>query len=385
MYADRTILNPVMGKIKEEFSLDNAQLGLVSSVFFFSYALMQIPSGVMGDKIGRKLVLVPGYLLFGLCTAFSGLAKNFPTFLAARIMVGVGEGTYYGPQYALSSESIPVKYRSLGTAIINSGMAFGMALGLIGSSYLTLEWGLPWQTPFYFFAIPTILVALAIWFCIKEHPLQSDSGASGASQTDKASKATVGSLFKNKNLIIAYIAVFCSLYGFFMVLTWLPYYLLTERGIQGSQVGNIASLTAWASIPGAILFSLISDKLGRRKPLVFLLVPVAAISICGMVYIQDINLLIAALIFYGFFGKLALDPVLIAFVADNAPKESYSSAYGVYNFVGMSSSIIAPYLTGYLADKTGSLAAGFYVAAGLLLVVALVMCFATEKPREART
>ncbi len=54
MYATRTILNPVMGDIQAEFSLSNAQLGLISSLFFLAYAALQIPSGVLGDKIGKK-------------------------------------------------------------------------------------------------------------------------------------------------------------------------------------------------------------------------------------------------------------------------------------------------------------------------------------------
>ena len=388
MYADRTILNPVMANIKEEYGLDNAQLGLISSVFFLAYALMQVPAGVMGDKIGRKLVLVPGFLIFAAATALSGLAKTFPMFMGARVLTGLGQGTYYGPQYALSSETVPLRYRSLGAAIINSGMAFGMALGLIGASYITLEWGMSWRMPFYIYAIPTAIIGLAIWIFVKENPPQKygeKAAETTANAQAAAPKASVGSLFKNRNLVLTFVMVFCSLYGFFMVLTWLPYYLQTERGITGSQVGNISALTAWASIPGAILFSSVSDKMGRRKPLVFILVPIAAISIWAMASIQDINLLIAFLIIYGFFGKLALDPVLVAFVADSAPRESYSTVFGVYNFVGMSSSIIAPYLTGYLADKTGSLSSGFYVAAVLLLVGMVFMIFCKEKPGRAVT
>ena len=56
--------------------------------------------------------------------------------------------------------------------------------------------------------------------------------------------------------------VFCSLFGFFVILTWLPYYLQNERGIAGSETGFISSLVAWISIPGALLFSSLSDKLG---------------------------------------------------------------------------------------------------------------------------
>ncbi|WCR27562.1 MFS transporter [Paenibacillus thiaminolyticus] len=382
MYADRTILNPVMPILAQEFGINNAQLGLINSVFFLAYAILQIPAGTLGDRLGRKNVLVPGYILFGLATAFTGIASTFFMLLLARIITGVGEGTYYGPQYALSSEAIPEKVRTVGTAVINSGQAIGISLGYITASTLTLEKGLNWRIPFYIMAIPTIITALLIWFVIKEKPRKFNVEARGA-DTNKGEtrKTSMFSLFKNRNLSLTFIMVFCSLYGFFAILTWLPQYLQTERGYQGSDVGFISSLVPWASIPGALFFGYLSDKFGRRKPLVYILVPIAALSIYLVVYTQSDAAMMFALIVYGLTGKLALDPVLVAFVADNAPKEAYSTAFGLYNFIGMSSSILAPYITGYLVDTTGSMRSGFFLAMVLLFIGLAAMIFTKEKPR----
>ncbi|MDG0874957.1 MFS transporter [Paenibacillus thiaminolyticus] len=382
MYADRTILNPVMPVLAQEFGINNAQLGLINSVFFLAYAILQIPAGTLGDRLGRKNILVPGYILFGLATAFTGIVNSFFMLLLARIITGVGEGTYYGPQYALSSEAIPEKVRTVGTAVINSGQAIGISLGYITASTLTLEKGLNWRIPFYIMAIPTIITALLIWFVIKEKPRKFNVEARGA-DTNKGEtrKTSMFSLFKNRNLSLTFIMVFCSLYGFFAILTWLPQYLQTERGYQGSDVGFISSLVPWASIPGALFFGYLSDKFGRRKPLVYILVPIAALSIYLVVYTQSDAAMMFALIVYGLTGKLALDPVLVAFVADNAPKEAYSTAFGLYNFIGMSSSILAPYITGYLVDTTGSMRSGFFLAMVLLFIGLAAMIFTKEKPR----
>jgi len=81
MYADRTILNPVMGKLGEQFGLNNTQLGLVNSIFFLTYAVTQIPFGIMGDKIGRKLVIALGFIVFGITTFLSGVATSFGLFM----------------------------------------------------------------------------------------------------------------------------------------------------------------------------------------------------------------------------------------------------------------------------------------------------------------
>lgn len=374
MYADRTVLNPVMGELEKEFGLSGTQLGLMNSVFYFSYALLQVPAGILGDKIGKKKVLIPGFLLFGAFTAVTGWAKSWSTLLFARVVTGAGEGTYYGPQYGLSSEQIPKKYRSLGSAIINSGMAFGIALGLMASSWLVYDQGYSWRTPFFVMSIPTLLTGLAIWLFVKEKKRQPVE-ASGVAKP----KSKFTDLFKNRNLLLVYLMVFCSLFGFFVILTWLPYYLQSERGIAGSETGFITSLVAWISIPGALLFSSLSDRLGKRKPLILVLVPVAILSMLSIIWMPNMTGVIVALCVYGLVGKLALDPVLVALVADSVDENNYSSAFGLFNFIGMSSSILAPVIAGAARDMTGSLASSFYVSAALLVVGLVGMLFLKEK------
>ena len=374
MYADRTVLNPVMGELEKEFGLSGTQLGLMNSVFYFSYALLQVPAGILGDKIGKKKVLIPGFLLFGAFTAVTGWAKSWSTLLFARVVTGAGEGTYYGPQYGLSSEQIPKKYRSLGSAIINSGMAFGIALGLMASSWLVYDQGYSWRTPFFVMSIPTLLTGLAIWLFVKEKKHQPVEAGGVAKPKSKFTD-----LFKNRNLLLVYLMVFCSLFGFFVILTWLPYYLQSERGIAGSETGFITSLVAWISIPGALLFSSLSDRLGKRKPLILVLVPVAILSMLSIIWMPNMTGVIVALCVYGLVGKLALDPVLVALVADSVDENNYSSAFGLFNFIGMSSSILAPVIAGAARDMTGSLASSFYVSAALLVVGLVGMLFLKEK------
>lgn len=135
MYADRNILSPVMGDIGEEWNLSQTELGLMSTVFFASYAFMQIPTGFLADKFGRVRVLVTGYIIFGVATYLSGAVTTFALFLLMRALTGLGEGTYYGSQYGISSNITPKKYRGLVSALINSGMALGISFGLIAASY----------------------------------------------------------------------------------------------------------------------------------------------------------------------------------------------------------------------------------------------------------
>ena len=96
IYADRMILNPVQVLIRTDFNLTNAEVGLISSLFFMTYTLLQVPSGILGDKLGKAKVIAFGFAIFGLFTGFTGLAGSFGTLLLARAMTGIGQGFITG-------------------------------------------------------------------------------------------------------------------------------------------------------------------------------------------------------------------------------------------------------------------------------------------------
>lgn len=108
----------------------------------------------------------------------------------------------------------------------------------------------------------------------------------------------------------------------------------------------------------------------------------ALLSMLGAVYLNNITMLIVSLVFYGLTGKLALDPILVSAVADNAPTKNPGTLFSTYNFIGMSASIVAPYVGGFLQDQTGSLSSTFYLAAGFLLIGLVVALFVFKEPRK---
>ena len=380
IYATRNILSASMVTIGDEFKLTGVQLGLLNSLFYLAYTVTQIPFGAISDKIGLKVILVFGFVIVAVFTGLTGIAASFAVLLIMRIMVGVGQGTYYGPQYALSSLNIPKKNRGLGNAIINSGMAFGTSLGLIGGGFIVNKLG--WRWNFYIFAIPVILIAILFQFVIKKNKASEQERP--ADHFDEAEEVQVERKGDKRNIIAIFIIVFCSLFGFFFIQSWLPYYLELERAIPRENVGFISSLVAWSSIPGALLWAHLSDRFKTRKPFIIGLLLFALASTLGAVYLESFTLLIVSLVLYGLTGKLALDPILVSAVADNAPSKNPGTLFSTYNFIGMSASIVAPYIGGFLKDKTGSLSGTFYLAAGFLLVGLIVALFVyREKKIEA--
>src|SRR5699024_2734355 len=106
-----------------------------------------------------------------------------------------------------------------------------------------------------------------------EHPAQSNP----------MTRPRPSVLIKDKNRVVVYFTIFCVIYGFFVVVTWLPEYLAEARGVEGSAVGVVSSLVPWAAIPGSIIFSIIADKMGKRRPVLLIMLPLSIISVISIV------------------------------------------------------------------------------------------------------
>ncbi len=397
IYAGRSVFSPVMTEVGRTFNLTAAASGGIMSLFYLAYTALQVPSGILGDIVGRKKVLVIGFFIYAISIAAVSIAPSYTIFIILWMIAGAAQGTFYGPQYALSSEAIPKKWLAVGSAIIGSGMSFGIALGYNVSSIMVDKMDKSWKSPFFVISIPILIVTILMFIFIKEKAPSVASDTNQQQVTEKPKeKVEFSALFKNRNLIMAYLTIFCSIYGFFVIITWLPTYLEQQRGMSKVVAANVASIVPWLSIIGTIFFSYLSDRLGKRKPIVLFMLPLSLASIFGIVYsgtftsnensatflglaLTSSNILLLCVLFlYGFIGKISLNPILLALCADNAPRGSLSTAFGLYNFFGMSASIIAPFLTGFIADKTGNLNMSFYFAAAITIIGIIAMLFVDE-------
>ncbi|BEO84212.1 MFS transporter [Serratia ureilytica] len=368
----RTVLTPIFPEIQQTIGAhSNAEMGLIASFYFFAYTGMQIPAGILVDKFGKKVVLIPGFCLFIIATLLIGNATSLTMVYAGSLLAGMGCGSYYGSAYSLSSENIPLERRGLATAVINSGSALGMAIGLIASSLLVKSFNMNWQI--MLFIITGLLVVMTLVFAVVIKSSQPQAPVAVSQTVAPAAIAPeedgqASGLFSLR-MISAYAMYFATCYGYYMIVTWLPSFLQQERGFEGVAIGFSSALVAFASVPGALFFSRMSDRFRNKKvQLIIFLELCAAVMLVCTVISPDSTMLLISLILYGLLGKLAVDPIMISFVADNAPKKGYGTSFGVFNFFGMSSSVIAPFLTGVISDSTGSKVMGFYISAAILLV-----------------
>lgn len=384
----RAMLSPIYPEIQMTIGQQsNTAMGLIASCYFFGYTALQIPSGYLVDKFGQKKVLIPGFTIFALGVFSIAFAKSIMPIYIGAAMAGIGCGTYYGAAFSLTSQHVPPEKKGLQTAIVNSGSALGMIIGMTGSSYLVKTLGLPWQT--MVIVSGCLLVFLVLWFMFaivdpSKVKTQDTTEAKGNVQVQAApQEESKGSIFR-KSLVTCYFLYFTTCYAYYLIVTWLPKFLEAERGIKGGMIGLIVSMIAVTAVPGALYFARMSDQKRDKKANIILFLEVTSfVLIAVSMFAPSTTTLAIILLLYGFLGKMAVDPILISYVSDQADKKALATTLGTFNFFGMSSSVVAPALTGYIMDQTGSGVWGFYLGAILLLVGSVIFYVNNVRGQES--
>lgn len=368
IYSDRTTLYPVLPVIQESLHLTSTQAGAIASTYFLMYVAMQIPAGFLGDRIGLKRVLVVMYSLAGLAVLAVGLlASSYPLLLLFIALHGIGAGAYFPSAYGMLMKTVPVGVRGLSTGIVTAGQPIGSTIGLALSGPLYLLAG-DWRFPFLFLSLPTLLLAFLCALSLREVPLES-----GAPRGFRP-------ILRNRNIMALNLVSFCSLYGFWVVFTWGPTFFKTQRGLSLEVAGLYTAIISLAAIPSSLFLGRLSDRLGRKR-LALTLLPLSALTILALAQVQSIPVLVLVLILYGLVGPLAMGSVSISWAGDHALKigpQATATTMGVYNTAAMSSSFVAPLVSGWLRDVTGSLEDALYLGAALVFVAALLALIPQE-------
>src|SRR5947199_10268742 len=150
----------LLPSIIAELQLSYARAGLLASAFFYAYVLMQLPAGLLGDRFGRRRILVLGLLGGALATGLTGLAGSFATLFAARALTGAFQGTLFSNDRAIIATVTPPDRIGLGQGVSFSGPGLGLTFGLVIGGLLVEV--LPWRTVVMLFGIGPIVAALLI-------------------------------------------------------------------------------------------------------------------------------------------------------------------------------------------------------------------------------
>lgn len=376
----RTVLTPIYPEIQTSLgNANDAEIGAIASFYFLAYCSMQVPCGILVDKIGQKIMLIGGFTLFICGTLCIANADSLLMIYLGSLMSGAGCASFFSSAYSLSSAYVPLERRALANAIINSGCAIGMGIGLIGSSILVKNMHVAWQHVLYIVAGVLFIMLITFMFVL---PAKTRNvvlvNVAPKSVTAPGNREVKDAPLFSPLLCSVYFLYFCTCYGYYLLVTWLPSYLQTERGFDGAAIGYASALVAVAGVPGALFFSNLTDKFRNSKVKVILVLEIlAAVMLVLTVLSPDTTMLMISLILYGLLGKMAVDPILISFVSEQASARTMGRAFSLFNFFGMSSAVITPTLTGFISDVTGSKEISFIISAGLVVTGTLIFVTVT--------
>ena len=260
-FFDRTIIAVVFEPIRQEFDLNDLQLGILGAAFTVIYAIAGIPIGRLADTGSRKNILGIGVTVWSLLTAATGLVWNYMSLLLVRMGLGIGEASCAPTATSMIGDLYSADKRSRAMGVFMLGLPFGLVLAFFTVGPIVEAFG-SWRAPFFVAAVPGLLLA-AIVFFVKE-PIRGASEAHHVKQTKIDSPVKkILSIRTMWWIILSGVSVNFAAYagnGFLVVLL-LRYY---ELGISEASMitGFIVGVTG---LIGLTLGGYISDAIHKRS------------------------------------------------------------------------------------------------------------------------
>lgn len=391
-YLDRSALSVANASIKNEMGLSLGEMGVLLSAFSWSYAFAQLPVGGLIDRYRPRLVLTVGIFLWSVAQAACGLVRGFGTFIAARVALGIGESPQYPTAARVVSDWFPKERRGLPTGIFNAASPLGTAIAPPLLSVMVVTWG--WRAMFVVLGLAGIVVA-AIWWQLYRNPQDvSLDPAERAVIEPEAVAAPTRPAFAEWRALFGHLTTWGMIFGFFgsvylnwLYLTWLPSYLQIERGMDTIKSGFAAFVPFFCGFIGCLVAGWLSDWLVRRTGSVLggrkLLIIVAMLGMAGFT-------LPAALVTSNSVALLCISGAVFlanvasvgswALVSAVAPPRQVASLGALQNFGGFVGGALAPIVTGYVVDATGSFVPAMVIGAAVVTVSAFIYLVAVRRP-----
>jgi ACS family D-galactonate transporter-like MFS transporter len=382
-YLDRAVMGVAAPAVTAELTISPEVMGLLFSAFSWTYALAQVPGGVVLDRLGTRITYGLSLGFWSLFTLLHGLAANVAMLFGCRLGLGVAEAPCFPTNSRVLSTWFPQTERARANSVYAVGQYVGLAFFSPVLFWIVGTWG--WRAMFVIFGAVGIVYAFG-WHALYRDPQQSRSvnqaeldyieaggGLEHKGEAVPFSWSAVGKLLSKLEILGASIGQFGGNSTLVFFLTWFPTYLMTERGMDWLKSGAFAILPYIAASVGVLLGGVISDKLiertgsanlGRKLPIVGGLLLASTIILANYVDDNWTVILIMSVAFFGQ-GMVNLGWTLIS---DVAPKPLIGLTGGVFNFCANLAGIITPIVVGMVVGATGS----FYGALTYIGILGLV-------------
>jgi sugar phosphate permease len=384
-YIDRSVMAMALPLIGREFALSPTVMGVVISAFFVGYGTMQIPGGMIADKIGSRKAITFGIAAWSAFSVLTGAATSVANLIGVRILFGLSEGIHPPAAFKALSTWFPSRERGRANGLVMSSNTVGPMLAPILFAFMTGALG--WRGAFYLVSLPGFLIAIAVYWYLRDRPAEhprlppeelAEIGAGGGPQ----GKMPFSELLRYKalwQLFFIYMAWDVTWWGF---QAWLPSYLFNVRGFTLMRTGALTALPFAAGFFGVLVAGYVSDQTRRRKSV---LVAVLLGNALFMALTATATSATSAVIFLtaaGFFLPAIQGPFW-SLPMDLLPSHVMGYATGFINTGGQIAGVGAPIVIGALIERTGRYDAGFIFMALSAVLSALLVVILRETASRA--
>ncbi len=369
-YAQRGTLSIAAPTMMKELGLSTGVMGVLLSAFSWCYSFMQVPSGWVVDRFGVRRAYALGYVFWSVMSSVTGFARGLGALIAARVLLGVGQSVAFPASARAVANWFHDRERGtvtagyltgvrLGQALINGvgGMflaAYGWKLFFLWSGILPLVWLLPW------------MLFLGRW----EHSAAGPAASTSAAPRSISFAESFG-LLRRRTVLGIFLGFFAFDYVWFLYVYWLPGYLRVERHFSPQEMGLYSSFPFLIMSVVILISGPLSDWLIRRgsaeikvrKTLIACGLAVACLIVPAAL-VED-KMTAVWLLTLSLCGLGICSPNTWTLTQAVCSKNIVGTVSGIQNFGGNVGGILAPALTGFIAQATGS----FVLALGLAGVI----------------
>ena len=378
-YFDRTIISVALPVIAADLHLGPARMGILLSAFFWSYALMQIPIGWLSDRYNLRWLYAACFALWSLTCGLTGFAASLAVMFALRVALGIGESIYLPGGMKMVSVLFPPRDRGLASGVVNCGTRAGLAFGapLIAAIVVALGW----KNTFFILGFGS-LVWLIPWL------LAFPRGSTTVTHIGSAGGWSFSRI--DRNLLGMSLAHIGYGYYFYLMVTWLPTYLVQARHMSLKEAGAYAvvpylTFTIGEPVGGWIADRLVTfgwDEIYSRKVIITVAYLTSILLIPAGLVADNLS----AVFLLGGASLMGLSTAnIFALVQRITRGGEVGFSIGVLNLAGNLSGVAAPLATGLIIARTGSYFPAFVVAVVVLLAAIPIYWLMVKGPEEGTT
>jgi MFS family permease len=372
-YFDRGNLAIAAPQVQAELGLNNAQMGVLFSAFFWSYAPMQPLAGWLAQRVDVRWLLGGGLAAWALATTLTGFAAGFGMILGFRVLLGLGESVAYPCNSLLLARRVDITGRARANGLIAVGQALGPTAGTIVGGLVMERYG--WRPAFIAFGIGSLLWLLP-WIAVTRHDMPS---------ADLVRPVAYRRMLAERSLWGTSLGHFSGNYAYYFTLTWLPLLFVKTFGFSLSHMAMVGASIYGIQAIVAPTTGWLCDRLIRRgwhaSPVLKTSIVLGHVGVtatmaacAGAGASESVVLLLVSGVFFG----LQSAP-LGAISQTLAGPRAAGQWMGIQNLVANVAGVSAPIITGLVVDRTGSFAWAFVIAAAVTLTGAFAFALVVRR------